>query len=66
LHEAETLVFIDKDGIVWGYENQNYLADLIQYLDESYVFIEKPDRYFVYRSPKLEALCQNDLDIYKE
>jgi hypothetical protein len=66
LQEAETLVLIDKDGIVWGYENQNYLADLIQYLDESYVFIEKPDRYSVYRSPKLEALCQNDLDIYKE
>lgn len=66
LQEAETLVLIDKEGSVWGYENQNYLADLIQYLDENYVFIEKPDRYSVYRSPKLEELCQNAPNIYKQ
>ncbi len=66
LQEAETLVLIDKEGSVWGYENQNYLAGLIQYLEKNYVFIEKPDRYSVYRSPKLEEICQNAPDIFKQ
>lgn len=59
LQEAPTLVLIDREGSVWGYEVQDYLADLLQYLDENYFIIEKPDRYTVYRSPKLEQLCQD-------
>ena len=63
LQETQTLVLIDKEGSVWGYENQDYLADLIQYLDKNYIFVEKPDRYSVYRSPKLEELCRDAPDI---
>ncbi|MCK5428375.1 MAG: hypothetical protein KAI94_02830, partial [Anaerolineales bacterium] len=59
LQESPTLVLIDKEGSVWGYPTQDYLADLLQYLDENYFFIEKPDRYSVYRSPKLKQLCQD-------
>lgn len=63
LGKAQTLVLIDEEGSVWGYENQDYLADLIKYLDGNYILIEKPDRYSVYRSPELEEFCKNAPDI---
>jgi hypothetical protein len=52
------LVLIAPDEQIWGYPVRQYLARLLEYLDQHYIFIERADRYQVYRSPSLEGLCQ--------
>ena len=58
LAKQPALVLIAREGQVWGYPVQQYLAKLLEYLDQHYIFIEKAGPYQVYMSPKLEKLCQ--------
>lgn len=52
------LVLIAREGEIWGYPVQQYLAKLLEYLDKNYIFIEEADRYQVYMSPRLAKMCQ--------
>jgi hypothetical protein len=58
LASQPALVLIAREGEIWGYPVREYLSKLLEYLDQNYIFIEKADRYQVYRSPSLEQLCQ--------
>jgi hypothetical protein len=48
-----TIVYIVKDADVWSYKVTDYLADLISYLDNNYVQVDKN----VYISPFLNEYC---------
>jgi hypothetical protein len=48
-----TIVYISKDAEVWSYKVKDYLADLISYLDNNYIQVDKN----VYISPLLDEYC---------
>jgi hypothetical protein len=52
------LVLIAQEQKIWGYPVRQYLSKLLEYLDKNYIFAKQADRYRVYKSPRLEALCQ--------
>lgn len=47
------LIFIDRDASIWGYPVEQYLGDLINFLDEQYVPLEPG----YYASPDLFRIC---------
>lgn len=51
--QVKAIIYVDRDGSIWGRKNLNYLGELIAFLDKNYV--EAEPNY--YRSPSLIEAC---------
>lgn len=47
------IIYIDKGGYLWGYKTDDYLSELIDYLNVNYFEVEDK----VYVSPLLQTFC---------
>jgi len=47
------IVYVDKDNYLWGFNTNEYLSDLISYLDNNYIEVE----YKTYLSPLQYQYC---------
>lgn len=53
LQSTKAIVYVDPDADVWGYKTRDYLAPLIQYLEQNYIKVKTN----IYLSPEIARRC---------
>jgi hypothetical protein len=53
LHNGPFLVYVNRDANIWGFPVEEYLGELLRFLDEQFIQVETN----YYLSPQLQRLC---------
>lgn len=62
LQDTEAIVYVERNGQIWGRKNEEYLANLLTYLDTHY----RQFGFNTYLSPKMYQHCVSQYRLTKE